>query len=211
MINEIQVGGYNGLLNKLLSMKEGAPAPTLAPEILAGFILENDRPEWAFLKGERLMGLVATQTTVADQRVLALCNPVGSGLLVVVDQANCMLDDAGNAVERILWCVGNSTLPGNIFGPQPRDSRIMLPAFVGAATSPVFAGSLVGAGGYFGIQHDLIGSPLATGATTLSRLMSPVVLAPGSALGVVNSVAGTMTMFASWHWRERVLDPAETR
>jgi len=54
MVNEIQVGRFNGILHKLLAMKEGAPAPTLAPEILAAIVLEADRPEYAFLGGTQL-------------------------------------------------------------------------------------------------------------------------------------------------------------
>lgn len=52
VFNEIDEGGLNAILTTRLGMPGGSPAPSLAPEIMPQLVLENDRPEWGWAKGE---------------------------------------------------------------------------------------------------------------------------------------------------------------
>src|SRR6266566_558458 len=69
---------YRELLYKLISEDLEFPPP--------GFILENDRPEWSFLKDELLWQAqpVAVAAVAAQFGFLQIFNPFGSGRIVVV-------------------------------------------------------------------------------------------------------------------------------
>lgn len=52
LFNEILAGRFNKQLLKLFNMKGQAPAPQVGGDIIADVTLEQDRPEWGWLKGE---------------------------------------------------------------------------------------------------------------------------------------------------------------
>lgn len=77
--NEIDEGGLNQLLVRRLGMKTGSPAPTIAPELMPNITLENDRPEWGYLKGEMWCAGNFTVPLVAGQfGYVQFNNPVSS-------------------------------------------------------------------------------------------------------------------------------------
>jgi hypothetical protein len=84
--NEVLASRLNAILTKTLSMKDGAPAPTLASDIQAAIILESERPEWLFLGGTRPFAL--TQVLAAGgagfRSEIQAFNPAGSGMLSVI-------------------------------------------------------------------------------------------------------------------------------
>jgi len=87
LFNEILVGRYNGILHKLLNMKEGAPAPTLSSDIGASICLEDDRPEWQFLGGEwRGNGLVTRAADAGNFSFMGLFNGQNTGVLGIVEE-----------------------------------------------------------------------------------------------------------------------------
>ncbi len=78
---------YAALLAKLLGAK-GEQLTEVSPELIAGIILENDRPEYKFLAGEILAAVFVQVAAVAAQRAsAAIVNNLGSGTLVVVEFA----------------------------------------------------------------------------------------------------------------------------
>ena len=84
--NEIQVGRYNRLLQKLMSMKGGAPAPQLGGDIDAGITLESDRPEWQFLAGEfRAMGTTFKAADAANLSTVGLFNGNSTGVIGILE------------------------------------------------------------------------------------------------------------------------------
>lgn len=87
LANEILVGRFSGILHKLLNMKEGAPSPQLSPEIMPVIALEMDRPEYDFLGGTRRGAASgsAQSSAAAKYQQMSVVNPVGSGVLAVVD------------------------------------------------------------------------------------------------------------------------------
>lgn len=83
--NGVNEGGLNALLARRLQVQSGAPAPACAPEIFPNLTLENDRPEWSYLKGEVLCQRHVAANAVAGQySAIQLYLPATANALVVV-------------------------------------------------------------------------------------------------------------------------------
>lgn len=205
-VNEIQSGGYNGLLHKLLSMREGAPAPTLGAEMLSAIVLEQERPDWEFLKGARAFGLVGQVLAAGTQSSIQLINPAGSGVIGIIFKANALGDEATGGTQRVMFSIGLGlpTGPVSTFAPAPRDSRAATP---GSVSGVLFAQDAPNSTGLFVFQHDMIRSD--AGAT--AKLLLPVVLAPGSRMGIGFGTAVATQLFASFEYIERIVEPSELR
>lgn len=84
LVNEILSPRWNKLLTRLLSMKGQNPAPQLTPEIGANFDLFNAPPELALLQDVVLFSQGAALVAGAGFAGIAIRNPAGSGLVVVI-------------------------------------------------------------------------------------------------------------------------------
>lgn len=85
VFNEIDEGGLNGILTRRLGMPGGSPAPSLAPEIMPQLVLENDRPEWGWPKGEMLVSGNFYQSAVALQlSFVEFINPATSNTIATI-------------------------------------------------------------------------------------------------------------------------------
>jgi hypothetical protein len=196
MLNEIQVGRINGILHKLLDMKEGAPAPTLATDVFPMLALEVDRPEWKFLAGERLCWMRWTDAAVAGQYShVGLRNPAGSGVLIITDDIRCFV---GSSASVALGIRPNTTVDSANAG-YCRDSRQATQSAVGQATTL----TAVAAG-----MYPMFGSIMATWVT--ERFPTPVILHPGFEL-LLQCTTVNISLTAAFSWRERALNPSETR
>jgi len=67
MFNGINEGGLNNILSQRLGVKGSAAAPAVAPEVFPNLTLENDRPEWGFVKQEYHRGVYRFSSAVAGQ------------------------------------------------------------------------------------------------------------------------------------------------
>jgi hypothetical protein len=208
MVNEVQVGAYNSLLHKLLSMKEAAPAPTLAPEVIAAFVLESDRPEWSFLKGERLGigGNFVGGDAVNRPRVF-LVNPVGSGVLCVVEDFWPATDGATIATGELRF--GGGTMAAPFTDGNRAINRDLRSIGIPGGNAPMTCHIWSGVG-----PTVLPGSILSQFTLGVNQgvvvLPLEFVLPPGFVLEVSNqNTSGTIAV--TYRWRERALDPAETR
>ena len=77
-------GPLNQILQKRYGIKGQAPALFMASEFFPMLSIENDRPEWGFLKGERWGGCDISDAAVGGQFSHAgISNPSGSGVLAV--------------------------------------------------------------------------------------------------------------------------------
>jgi len=213
VVNEIQSGRYNAILHKLLSMKEGAPAPTLAPELLAAVVLESDRPEWEFLAGGRLCGGAGTAALAGTVGTVKVFNPVGSGILAVVYAATGSVDDTAAAQgSSINWALSANAQSFNANGFY-RDSRLYPSlSVVGPVTACTIRNSTVVPAEEVVLFTDQAAAPATAGsAYTVARLPGPVVLSPGFGLSFQWGTAFTATIRCGFFWTERALDPSETR
>lgn len=73
MANFDNIGEFNldQVLARRLTTPGGAVAPTVAPELFSNLTLENDRPEWGYLKGEMLCSNRVTRAALAGNYTMA--------------------------------------------------------------------------------------------------------------------------------------------
>jgi len=206
MVNEVQVGRFNGILHKLFSMKEGAPSPTLAPDIIPVLPLEVDRPEWAFLGGVRLGGGGTRVGPVAGQLPqLQLYNPAGSNTLVVVTKVIVSSATAVAATE-IRTGFGRAPLASSSGNLGPRDGRNAPLVGVIPTTAQLRLTTAVAVPSIF--------FPLAfiiLPANPFPLELEPnVILDPDSGYTVFSSLANS-DLAVGFEWYERSLEASEVR
>ena len=200
--NEIQTGRFNSILHKLLDMKEGAPAPTLAPDIFAMMALEVDRPEWKFLAGERLSS--GSRSIAAGGAGtygnLVLWNPSGSGVIAILSQVHNLTN-----AERVFSVAATATdVSGTYTAVSYRGLRDSRWGVLANAKPTCLLYSLATA------------SPTSTNVLTQIRLSaartfeSDWVIAPGTGLSFIDLVANE-SFNLSLTWRERGYLPSESR
>lgn len=86
VFNEIDEGGLNAVLTRRLGMPGGSPAPSLAPEIMPQLVLESDRPEWGWLKGEmRCSGYFYAGAVAGQYAYIQFYNPPSSQSIITID------------------------------------------------------------------------------------------------------------------------------
>lgn len=202
--NEIQTGRLNAILHKLLGITEGAPAPSLAPDLFSMLCLENDRPEWKFLAGERLCcgsGTVAAGGA-GLYSTFVLWNPPGSGVLGVLERIGNW--DA-NAQAMILRA--NYTDPsGAGYGTAGHYRGLRDLRHGATATSKptllIYSVATVSPLGLNVLQSFYLG--------TAGLFEIDVVIPPGYGL-TVHSQNANQQLRVNFLWRERVLEPSERR
>lgn len=197
--NEIQVGRYSALLHKLLDMKEGAPAPTLAPDVFSMLALEVDRPEWKFLMGERLaMGSQSVGAGGAGTYCsVGLYNPADSGVIVILEKVWNTIGTTRRCNIRLGTGSTGLTLVGAGRGLFDTRFGLHLPtAQMSKEATATPAGTII-AGQYtfnnVGYSWDI-----------------PVVLAPDSFISFQDTTAN-QAAYLNIFWRERPLNPSESR
>lgn len=200
MQDDIQVGRYSDILGRLLSMAGvQAVAGQLSAEISAVLALEVDRPEWAFLGGEKLCSanqLVAL--SAGNRSVVRFRNPA-NGPLAVITNVQVSTSTAGT------W-----TAAANL-GAIAADRGALSGAFVnldtrwgvaaGNAACIVSGDNAAVAGTNFEAGHILAG-------TTYRFQATPIIVAPG---GFVEFyfVETDQLIRCTIRWRERPMVPYE--
>lgn len=199
LFNEIQVGRYNGILHKLMGMKEGAPSPQLSGDIVPGIILEADRPEWKFLAGEHLcMGGLALAGTAAEKGAVELWNPPGSGTLIVIEkiQMTC----GTNPSE--FWAGHQGVALASQAGGAYLDSRLNRGSQVTVGQTRFDTDGAVLLTTVIYRMHTLARTPLV--------IDTPVILTPGNGWAVV-CTTDNEPIDVAFSWQERTLEPSELR
>lgn len=208
MVNEIQAGRYNANLTKLLSMKEGSPAPTLAPEILAAFVLESDRVEWGFLKAEHIcLGATIQPAGVTTLAFSSIINPVGSGALVVIEQiwvSSNVSMDVFLAIQKLGQPTGTDGLNKN-----HRDTRSSTATGSNAAAGVV---AVIIDGGNIPANALIVFANATIRVDPTSGHTAPceIVLSPGFRI-VLEAKTINAALCVTYFWRERTLESSELR
>ncbi len=209
MMNEIlgQAARFQQLLSRKFGIIGGAPSPQLTPEVTPEFGLPTG-PEDRILASDFLAaGRLGLAGAVATTTQIALWNPPGSNILLVVERIAVMCTTAGsNSVFGGITLAANQpfpTLPA-VGGKVLRDTRVNSDG--GANTRPPVA--------------ILCGDNAAPGAITPSLFFrtlaqyeqalydAVVVVAPGWHVGV-RSNAVNMGLDATFAWREVPLASGE--
>lgn len=189
MFNEILEGGLNQAITRRLGMKGAAPLPAVAPELFVGMTLENDRPEWGFLKQELLYGYVVTvaaapgaYSTVALQMPL-----VASNMIAVIESVQARTQTAFLGFRAAYEAPGVQVNGGSRDQRNTQTSRVQVtPGSISALPSRLI---------------DQIG------ANTTER--NPVILSPST--DYLHIVGGTINtaLTVAVTWRERTAQPGE--
>lgn len=202
--NEIQSGRINAVLHKLLNISEGSPSPSLATDVFPTITVESDRPEWHFLSGAKLVSAYATKAAaVGENGIVALVNPTNSGVIAVTE----LMSGWGGAGGVNLYPIAAvSTVTALTAGGTHyvRDLRFtdVTGSFFERGTCKLYYGNL---------------SPISPSVHYVQQVANvtwsvtvPWVLPPGTA--ILWRMAGTnLALTVNYTWRERKLEPSETR
>lgn len=190
IFNEIQESGLNQILTRRLDIKGDVPAPAIVPEIGPQLVLENDRPEWGFLKGERLAARWVSVAAVAAQfGAVQLYLPPASREVVTIQRITFLNANSVSLAEAtvidggLVGWVGTAT--------QVRDFR-----WPASATALVISTTTnVAQPSNFGV--------LAQAATSQAEIVEPIIITPGQSLMIYANVVN-QALAMNIYWRERV-------
>lgn len=206
--NEILVGRYNRLLQRLTGIKGDNPSPQLSGDIVPILAIEVDRPEWAYLAGEALYSVFQNQAAVAAQSArFQLRNPSGSGVLAIVEGAAIWSSSAGQEGRLYRGMTPTVDLTGTTQGVAI-DSRFGSP-LRSACIASVDTNASVFATGV--AAEDFPFTSADAGIIQLHRRPNRIpiaILGPGSACGLFSVVVNNQAL-ATWFWRERAIEPGE--
>lgn len=85
-MREISTPGWNAVARAIYGFQEQQPLE-LEDTLRAVTVLEADRPEWAFLRGEQRWGSrnISQAAVAAEFSYVGIANPLGSGALVIIE------------------------------------------------------------------------------------------------------------------------------
>ena len=196
--DEIAEYGLGQLLTKRLTTPGGAVAPTVAPELFPCLTLENDRPEWGFLKGEKLGGAAIDVNPVAAQfSIVQLFLPATSRDIVVVKQIRNRGTVAFNIAQGVGIGGGLGAFTANL-GTGSRDFRWLNPlsdSLIIERTNNVAQPTV----------HRVLCQLVTVAGMTYD---SPIVIAPGTAL-MLYTTALNVAMVADVSWTSRTAQVGE--
>lgn len=180
-----QVDRYTTMWRKLLDIK-GQP-----PEAHPGIEVESDRVEWGFLKGEHRFTYIETVNPAVNVWIMQLFNPLGSGLICVVERAWIERVDA-SAITDIFWQMRDTQAVSAGGFILPRDTRWFQGSFTATAGR---AFGLLGresiaaipGGNTYTLDHI---PTLAAGSAEVRNV--PLVLAEGSGVGFESSTTASL-------------------
>lgn len=197
---KIEVGQFSTLLRRYLGMKGVSDVvDELAPEISPVFVLEAERPEWEFLKGQRLIGFGgAVPASPGQVGCVRFRNPPTSGMVAIFQTVDVGAASAASfAVTQGAQLADQATVTGT----GNRDGR----------QTPI-GGAIVASFGYAAAGGNSIGAgytPAVSSFKTITR-HNPVVVVPGFALAVTLA-AVNIELTVSAQWIEKRLDDLEAR
>jgi hypothetical protein len=194
-----------GRWSELLRRYTGAAGVTevaseLAPEIAPAFVLETERPEWYFLKGERLMGYRINVSALAGQNSgVKLRNPTTSGIIAIVTK----LDISGDATNQVVTLTTGADTADftTVSGTVPRDGRWLA---INGACVVSFQNNAAGGNSFDGGQVPLAFETYRV----IDYTVNPFVLMPGFSLRILSANVN-FNLLGSIAWLEKRLDQLE--
>jgi hypothetical protein len=199
--NEILVGRYNRFLQKLLTLKGGPPAPQLASEINAGFVLFNGSENRSLESWQRFGGHQNQAAVAAQQTNLKIRNPLGSNLVVVIEKMLLQESAGDTAVLSVGADVTN--YPTVLAATQtarldPRGPTLASGMVLSAGTN----------GAQAGINMAVIPLIANTGFDFIITDIQELTLLPGDSYNIQTTSVNVQLRW-SLVWRERLLEESE--
>lgn len=199
----VGVGRYGELLRRYLAIPGALQnqGREVTPDLAAAFVLENDRPEWAYLKGERLCigGADLAAGGAGTFAQVQLFAPDNTNTLCVVERVIVTHGTGGGGFVGIRRSAGAVSAVAGQAGF--RDAR------VGGASALPTCRVLTVTGALQGI---LIGSLPAQNAVA-EKIELPFVLRgiQGDGSGLIIAAADNVILRVLFLWRERALEATE--
>lgn len=204
---DIQVSLFETFMRRLFSIKRSGLLSGIHPMVQLG-VSPADFPDFPYLAGIRLWLTSAHLNPGAgNTQFVGILNPVGSGMLVVVESCRftTLTQNVLSAIS--LRLADQSTLAGFATSQVgPRDGRLAKTL----APAPLLGTQLWSAadpGGFSGNGYTII-DPTNTPVGTSMVIDRPVVLSPGQALGCRNATVAELTNFSAMGY-ERTLEKSE--
>jgi len=197
LFNQLGEYGLNQLIARRLTTPGPAPSPTVEPAIFPSLVLESDRPEWGWNKGERLCASVGGVTAVAGQySVFGFSNPAGSNVIATV--TSCAILPGATSVVAKITQSALAVAPGTA---GVRDTRWNISGFTGSPVcSPLAGATLVLAPN---------ASMLYLPASVYTQRPIEFVVTPGWQFILVGLTVNVGFTAADLQWRERTAQPGE--
>lgn len=201
LYNEILVGRYNRGLQKLLSIKGGAPAPQIASEFSASLNIVLDA-DTDYLFGWDTFGAFTNQAGgVGTSAQIQLHNPATSGIVMVIEKIQvCQLGATDTIRVQLNTAVSN--LGTGPFGVQRLDKRTQRKA---AAVLSSNAAAAVQANATEIGRMTLLANASMDYILTREQQMP---LLPGDGI-VLFQTTNNSSFASSWMWKERPLEDSE--
>lgn len=206
-MSKINVFRYSELLRRLLQQSgdpSGDPvAAELAPEVSAVLALESDRPEWEFLKNNRIRSTYVVVTGDATHPAqFQLRNPTGSNIIAVLRRMRFSSSTAAPVIVRSGFVAVQTDL-GSVDSSANLDTRygIVSAGAIIASESAVLAP----------VAYQLLDDVITPIGVTLPPIYkdTPVILAPGTRY-LFQTAANTQNLSCFFEWLERPLGRYES-
>lgn len=210
-MNEIQTGRFGRILQGILAIRDKNPSGVIAPEIVPALVLENDRPEWAYLGNERLCASAFPFAAggVGFYGEVYLTNPTGSNCLAVLEEIE-FLQTGTSAVQFEL---------GQMSTPNASPS---VGTFVCVTTDTRDASNIAGSALQTScrVEGHYTATPSANRAIryAMSRTNTDAkmarfqridqILTPGTQM-ILTCITANTEFLCSWKWRERAIEETE--
>jgi len=201
--NEILVGRFNRMMQKLFTMKGGPPCPQLAGDVqpsIAFFSgVENRVLEGWMLYGNGIGASAGGAGTFATVR---LRNPTGSNVVAVIYKITIGPDVAAQASLQLQ----SGAVAADLTPFSSTNARFDARAQAGPT---LILSSGTPAAPSFGLGRMVVGIPAGQFAHLLVDDGDEVPILPGDGIQVVNQTVNTPLGFTAFWWRERALEESE--
>lgn len=197
MSTRLQQARYDGLMRRVGDLKGGgSKVSEVISEVFPTFDLENVPAELYALNGWTLgFGAVQLSPLAANNNLIQIFNPVGSGKLVVPTRIDISVSPGMN----VEYATNQPVLANLTASSLARDTRQADQSLAAQIRDVQQAGSLSPHGIFF-IAVNV--------AFVWNDLDGLFVLAPGTGLTIGSTVVNS-TLIVTFHWRERVAEPSE--
>lgn len=198
-----QTNRFTATVRKLLSLKGEAGGPAFEVS------LEDERPEFSFLKSERRFAQFQSVTSAAGTLAfIGVRNMPNSGVIVVVDSIFAAVEAAGVRVELVAGANSSGASPVAMFSTDGRWG----PGFAGATTALTFAAAAAAAPGghvYSQLVSLAANDVMDFVAGRFGPRVGAFVLPPGTQVQLDVVGVGVHTLEATFGGYERPLESGE--
>lgn len=200
---KIESGQFSSLVRRYLQMRgESFVLDELSPEISPVLVLEAERPEWQFLKGQKLnCCLIQTLPVAAQTSLFRLRNPAASGVFAIFEWIYFSTNSVATEVVFFRSTESGSDL-ANALGTHSRDLRWQPIGNNASALSASWANN-IGASGLSFHRTFL--------AINAEREYRPAFILPPGFVFEIFTQAPNSDLRGSVNWLEKRLDDLEAR